>query len=782
MYLGTSHQHSQQKLEQDCQQFAAQLSSVGFFPFGKNDTSVGMEYELQVGVEGTRHDVDLPLSISNSSYYHNTIKRAARGDLSLRSVQDINDFLDQNESQIWENSWVRIDENRLGRLATTTLAHDLLEDKRNPDGPFRGDVERFRCFHKNKPHLRVPISYLLKLSFADMLDIPSLPEPLLETGIRLLDHFTSDNTSPEILSLTIPSSTPDERVGKLAAQEGARTFLVTQLLIQYANLSFGLKESGQKCVIYNAPLAPDRQKQLNKLVPDGYYRHLFLSPCLSGWDRGEEKHNYMALCHKTLSRSQLNTLSKLKDSSIITNNLVVLPNTSNTCLANNGTHVSIGSKLLTSMAADNNSGFTPGVEKYFGDLVIKIVEHFLPLFVTTYTAAPYRIDFADFHPEKVLGFLPHELDYTHLRMIWRRWKKKANIQFMGKSITPFGPYKLDKILSLLLNLNGDLIHDFRLIDYLVTLLSTDTSPALNGQINNQERLLQELAENGVFDNRMSIYLPYRMREFNRMGYSGFEGRSYSLFPSLLVHMAEAVDLQNLVTALAYRYVLRGQVHHQDIPDNPSVESERRQIFFGSAIGIPTCYVRNNTRNRFLKKILDRISTKRVSKRYKNYIRIELQEYHLALFDLLIADGADLIEQLDLNSSITQLRHRLLDKKETAGCDLIRHICHRLPTNRRPEKIPADQFNNGTEHYYRTELIKRHLKEGITVLEEDFKQLDRQGSGYLKLVMQKIDPNRSATAYLEAVKKDIRQESSTPDILKNILHLTLAVIHHKHQRG
>ena len=65
-----------------------------------------------------------------------------------------------------------------------------------------------------------------------------------------------------------------------------------------------------------------------------------MSPCLSGWDRGEKKHRYMDLCHRTLSCSQLNTISKLKDAGIITNNLVILPNTSNTCLANNGTHVS----------------------------------------------------------------------------------------------------------------------------------------------------------------------------------------------------------------------------------------------------------------------------------------------------------------------------------------------------------------------------------------------------------------------------------------------------------
>ena len=67
-------------------------------------------------------------------------------------------------------------------------------------------------------------------------------------------------------------------------------------------------------------------------------------------------------------------------------------------------------------------------EKYLGDLVTKFVEHFLPMFVGTYSAAPYRLAFGDFHPEKALSFLPFELDYTHLRMIWRRWRKKAHLK------------------------------------------------------------------------------------------------------------------------------------------------------------------------------------------------------------------------------------------------------------------------------------------------------------------------------------------------------------------
>ena len=55
-------------------------------PFALGDTSTGMEYELQVAVAGAHNAVDLPLTIRQSTYFRNTVKRAARGDLRQRSV------------------------------------------------------------------------------------------------------------------------------------------------------------------------------------------------------------------------------------------------------------------------------------------------------------------------------------------------------------------------------------------------------------------------------------------------------------------------------------------------------------------------------------------------------------------------------------------------------------------------------------------------------------------------------------------------------------------------
>lgn len=764
--------------ETDVSLFLSALTARGLQPFAGEDTSVGMEYELQVAVEGSHRDVDLAATIRSSSYFKNIAKRTGRGDLPPSCLESLKTFLYHNESNVWENSWVRFPEYRLTPWTRKLLARDFLADKSILHPRQRSDVQRFRCIHKGETHLRLPISYLLKLSLANALSVDdSLSPVLFKIGKSLLDNFLSDNTSPEVLSFNIPTSSKG-RIGDLAAKETARTLIFSQLLIQYANKTFGLEESGQKCLLYCAPHAPSRQKQLNDVVPDGFYRHLFMSPCLSGWDKGEEKNRYMEICHKTLSRSQLNTIGKLKDAGIITHNLIVLPNTSNTCLANNGTHVSLGSKLLTGLAADRESMFTPGVEKYFGDLTIKIVEHFLPLFVNTYSASPYRLDFADFHPEKVLGFLPHELDYTHLRMIWRRWKKKADISFLGRTITPFGPRWLDKTLAGLLRLKGDLVPDFRLIDYLVTLLSTETCPGLNGIPGNHERLKAELSEMGVFDTRMSIYLLYRQRLFNSSGYSGFEGRSYSLFHSLQEDMAEAVDIQNLVTALACQYIREGKVHRHDIPDQPSIESERRQIFFAVAVGIPTFYVRADTGNKLLRKILSNVRSQRNSKRYKGYVRVKIDDYKLALLQILETDGAALIEQLGLAQRMQSLRNRLTDNAASTYGKIIGAVQRELPRRKTPMNVSAGEFNSATERYYRTGLKQKHLTESVSIFMEDCKRLEQLGDPHLRQVMATISEDISAAEFIDRHREAIIQETADPDTLLQILKIGLAIINHE----
>ena len=748
-------------------------------PFSRGDVTAGAESELQVVVEGTRECVDLPLMIEQSNYLANIQKRAASGETSRKIVADLERFLATNQGGVWENSWVRFPRKALSAFANQVFERDLLTDKRNPDGGRRGDTGRFIYYG---PHgeemLRLPVSYLLKLALADLVGTQDLLPPAIRTtATRLMEHFLNDNTSPETFSFNVVALTPETGMGTAIARETALRFLFTQFLVMYANQVFGLEESGQRAMIYFSPHPPVRQKELNNHVSDSFYRELFMSPCLSGWDRGEDKYRYMKLCHKVLSRSQLNAVAKLREAGIIVNNLVVLPNLSNVSLANNGTHISIGSTRLTRALADTGSGFGAIQEKHLGDLVIKISEHFLPLFTGTYSAAPYRLAYTDFHPERALGFLAHELDYTHLRMIWRRWKKKAHISMFGRPVTPFGPEALDSLLSGLFGLKGDFVPDNRLIDYLVCLLSTDKSPALDGVPGNTDRLRNDLADLGVFDEQMSVYLLYKQREFAKMGFSGFEGRYYSLFGNFGSDMARAADLQTLITALAFKYIGAG-IGHNHIPDNPTVESERRQALFCAAIGIPTFFVRKNGANLFMTGILEKTGGIRPSRRYPGYLRVQLHEYRKALLEVIRRDGADLIEALDLRATIDDLALRLDEPgRYSAAGRLTNGILGEVNATS-PLKVKARDFNLGAERYYRETLRLEQMGEAYGFLMDEFRELERREAGLeepsrkaLRFALQ----GQSATGFLERTRVDLLAGKTDTGTLRKLMNLLLVTV-------
>ncbi|BCS53371.1 hypothetical protein [Geobacter sp. SVR] len=761
--------------------FDSYESMAATLPFSKGDVTSGSESELQAVVVGDREQVDLPQVIEQSNYFANIVRRAASGETPRKVIAELEHFLADNPPRVWENSWVRFPVRCLSPFARQVLEQDLLADKRNPAAGPRSDVGRFYREQAGETLLRVPLSYLIKLALADLLGSQDLlPPSVRQTGVRLMNHYLNDNTSPETFSFNVVSLRPEQGLGRAIARETALRFLFTQMLVTYANQAFGLQESGQQAMVYFAPHPPIRQKELNDLVSDSFYRELFMSPCLSGWDQGESKHRYMQLCHQVLSRSQLNGVAKLREAGIITTNLVVLPNVSNVSLANNGTHISIGSRRLSQALADPTSGFTPYHEKMFGDLAIKISEHFLPLFVGTYSAAPLRLSFTDFHPEKALGFLPHELDYTHLRMLWRRWKKKASLSVCGQPVTPFGPAWLDSLASGLFGLKGDFVPDYRLLDYLVCLLSTDRSPSLNGEIGNSDRLRRDLAEMGVFDEQMSVYLLYKQREYARMGFSGFEGRHYSLFESFAEDMGRATDLQTLVTALAFKFMALGSVSHAHIPDTPSTESERRQPFFGAAIDLPTFFVHKDSGNRFLREILRRTAGVRPSRRYPGYLRVELQAYRKALLALIRENAADLIELLNLEDTVSDLERRLDSPQHaTAAARLTNGILRECGASA-PLDARARDFNLAAENYYRGTLRQRHMEEAFDFLADSCRQMDREGEGLpepVRVALRHLLRGASAEALLEQGREAMLGEHPDRETLQRLMNLFLITVHH-----
>ncbi|MCU0581978.1 MAG: hypothetical protein MUF26_05950 [Syntrophales bacterium] len=747
---------------------------ISALPFSLDDVTAGSETELQAAVAGFKNHVDLPISITQSNYFANIMRRAASGDTHRRIISDLEKHLASNQDNIWENSWVRFPHRNLGPFALKVFERDLLADKQDPAQGLRTDSHRFLFQHDGEDFIRVPVSYLLKLSLADAIgSMKGLPDPVFRTANRLLDHFLNDNTSPETYSFRVVSLHPATGMGRAIAGETAKRFLFTQLLVQYANKKYGLVENGQKALIYFSPHPPIRQKRLNDCISDAFYRELFMSPCLSGWNRGEIKHEYMHLCHRVLSRSQMNAVLKLREAGIINSNLILLPNTSNISLANNGTHVSLGSRRLSAALADPHSGFTRVHEKYFGDLVVKIVEYFLPLFVGTYSAAPYRLDFSDFHPERALGFMPHELDYTHLRMLWRRWRIKAKLKVFGIPVTPFGPPWLDRMISAAFGLKGDFVPDFRLIDYLVAIMSTATSPALDGRLQNSDRLKKDLSDLGVFDRQMSLYLLEKLREYDNMGFSGFEGRHYSLFESFAEDMGRAVGLQNLLYLLAFKYIVAGTITHAHIPDDPFIESERRQIFFGAAIGIPTFFVRQASPSLMMNRVLKNVAHVRSSRRYPGYLRVHNLQYRRALLKVIWEDGRDLVEMLHLGETLDDLAARLDDPDRYAVIGKLTKSIVKQAGARTPMNLSADTFNQAAERYYRTELHDRHTREALMFFQQDARRLDSPARPHTQLIRQALHAtlqDRAVSDYVSDAEQAILNDTISQEMIEKMIGL------------
>jgi hypothetical protein len=438
-------------------------------------------------------------------------------------------------------------------------------------------------------------------------------------------------------------------------------------------------------------------------------------------------------------------------------------------LANNGTHLSLGSKVLAQHLTDPHSGFTVRDEKLLGDLVIKICEHFLPLFVGTYTAAPYRLGFSEFHPELALGFLPHELDYTHLRMLWRHWKRKAQLRVFGHAITPYGPKWLDNFLATAFSLRGDLVTDYRLIDFPVAWLCTESASALDGKPGNTERLKLDLESMGVSDRHLKLYLPISLREFETMGFSGFEGRHYSLFASMAGDFAPAADLQRLITVLAYKYALSGEYAHLDIPHEPSSESERRLPFFCAALGLPAFNIRANTPNDFLRRIVA-LTANTTASRHGGYLRVPLPEYCLALVRLLQEDAADCIEMLGLESLITDITERLRSPESRTHGKLLKGILGKAGKNE-AFKLEAREFNLSAEQFYREELKQQLLKEALNFVRESldrFRDLDRES-------LQLILPDLRPAHFLNEIERLLVTDQLTPEQLRALISLVLLVI-------
>ena len=230
---------------------AALLATLGVracapdsLPFLGDDVTAGAETELQAAAIGDAASVDLPQTIRASRYLKNVVRRAGAGDTPTRAVAALERWLDDNPDQVWESAWVRFPESRLSAYARAMFDTDLRADKRDPASPPRSDAARFRPEPAGGAEVRVPVSYLLKLALAEAIAAHGPATGVGAAARPLLDHYLSDNTSPETTSFHLVTAASNRTAGTALAQETARRFLLSELLARYANHRFGLEANG----------------------------------------------------------------------------------------------------------------------------------------------------------------------------------------------------------------------------------------------------------------------------------------------------------------------------------------------------------------------------------------------------------------------------------------------------------------------------------------------------------------------------------------------------------
>jgi len=270
---------------------------------------------------------------------------------------------------------------------------------------------------------------------------------------------------------------------------------------------------------------------------------------------------------------------------------------------------------------------------------------------------------------------------------------------------------------------------------------------------------------------MPIYRLWRLRDFASMGFSGFEARYYSQFADTLGDMPDAVSLQVLITALAYRYIARGEVSHADIPDTPQTESERRQIFFGAAAGIPTFYVRKDTGDRFMQRLLERTARTRPSRRYPGYIRVRLDAYRQGLLQVLREDAPDLVDEFAAGPVLERLAAGEAGGAGiTAGARLTNAVLGGIGC-RGTHICNGEAFNGEAERYYREDLRREEMARALSVLEQDCAAIEARDDETRRACEAVFD----ASSSLASMKAQLLDETLDASELEKMIHLLLLII-------
>jgi hypothetical protein len=158
--------------------------------------------------------------------------------------------------------------------------------------------------------------------------------------------------------------------------------------------------------------------------------------------------------------------------------------------------------------------------------------------------------------------------------------------------------------------------------------------------------------------------------------------------------------------------------------------------------------------------------------------VRTREYQRALLRILRSDAADLVEALGLESTLDDLALRLeYPEERSAAGRLTRGILDKAGAAS-PLGLDAREFNLCAEAYYREDLRRRQMEEGLQVLVEDLRMLDRravtvgQAGG-----VRTAAGERGSAAFVASVRDDILWERASLEDVQRLVTLVVFSVHH-----
>jgi hypothetical protein len=96
----------------------------------------------------------------------------------------------------------------------------------------------------------------------------------------------------------------------------------------------------------------------------------------------------------------------------------------------------------------------------------------------------------------------------------------------------------------------------------------------------------------------------------------------------------------------------------------------------------------------------------------------------------------------------------------------------------PMKVPAEQFNQAAEDYYRETLQKEHLIEALEYLERDLQGLDEAACLGDKNLVKSLKYNvngQSCCSFLKRIKRDLLADQLDIETLQSLINLLILTV-------